>query len=70
MGTGRGERRAPRPMAIESTRRRSGGASRLGTPLEEAQRSLLSDIARGQWQFFGCDARLATSGTGGISHRR
>ena len=47
--------------------RRSTGL--LGSPLQEARHSILTDVARGQWAFFGADGS-GGGRTGGGAHRR
>jgi len=42
----------------------------LGSPLEEARRSILADVTLGEWHFFGSEAGGGLRACAGGTHRR
>jgi len=51
-------------------RRCSSLGQALGSPLEEARRSILADATLGEWHFFGSEAGGGLQACVGGTHRR
>jgi len=70
MSVGRDALRTSVARGFTRAHRRSSLGPVLGSPLEEARRSIVADVTSGEWHFFGSDASGGRRVCAAGSHRQ